>query len=77
MSATDPVVYKRFEVWVYLMQTLKENAFDSLDIFMNFCFGPFKVNSGLPNKALSVSSGSTCPLIWKKAAKVLLEIIGR
>lgn len=76
LSATDALVYKRFEVWVCLLKMLKEQAFEVLNAFLSFCFLS-ATQPQVPGKIAYQGFGKNCPLLWKEATEVLLEVIGK
>lgn len=75
LSGNELLVYKRFEVWVFLLKALKENAFEVLDAFLRFCFGDNE-EQPIPGKPGIHGLGKTCSLVWREATEVLLEIMG-
>lgn len=74
IKTEDPIVYKRMQVWILLLKTLKENAIEVLHDFFNYCFSnDGKLLEGAAGKSLY----KTCCLVWKEGTGVLLEIMGK
>lgn len=68
---------KKLEVWIYLLNALKERASTSyIQPFLNFCFGPLCENP-------LVTRGNTNNLIqsdtefWRQSTQALLCILGK
>lgn len=73
-SGSELMVHKRFEVWVFLLKALNENASECLETFLSFSFGA--MGEAQDAKNASHGLGKNCSLIWREATEVLLEIMG-
>ncbi|CAH0556053.1 unnamed protein product [Brassicogethes aeneus] len=71
-SKQEEVIVKRFEVFVYLLEKLRDKAALCFTEFMEFCFGPVGANSD-PNKN---GQGIKVQVLWEKIVTVLLEMLG-
>lgn len=76
LGKTDPVLLKKFEVWVHLIKNLKENATICLNAFLKFCFGSLSENSMMLDNSESGIVGKKCLSLQKDATEVLQELLG-
>lgn len=77
LSGSEHLIYKRFEVWVFLLKALKENAIEVLDAYLGFCFGGTEgEQQGKSGKSVNTGLGKSCTVIWEEATEVMLEIMG-
>lgn len=73
LGNAEPVLLKRFEVWVYLIKSLKENAIMCLNVFLKFCFGTLVDNTMM---FADQSAGKKSATLLKKATETLQELLG-
>lgn len=76
ISKIDAVTVKRFEVWVYLIKAMKQNAIACFSQFLNFCFGPLRENPLLENDGTPAGPGKRCAVIYSDVAEFLMESLG-
>ncbi|XP_066147157.1 telomere-associated protein RIF1 [Euwallacea fornicatus] len=71
-SRKEGVIYKKFEIYIFLMEKLQSKSVLVLKDFLEFCFGNIEENTD-PNR---FGLGKTVPELRLRSAKVLLAVLG-
>ncbi|XP_066253348.1 telomere-associated protein RIF1-like isoform X2 [Euwallacea similis] len=71
-SRKEGVIYKKFEIYIFLMEKLQSKSVLVLKDFLEFCFGNMEENTDPSRFGL----GKTVPELRLRSAKVFLAVLG-
>lgn len=85
LSRCEQVLWKRFDLWLHLLRSLRTKAVYCVEDFLRFCYSPFYESvkggethePGKPTTATAVNPTKIYKSLWPKMTDALIGILGK